>query len=74
MVTSPSEPGITVEGVTVERGGHTALSEVSFSVGPGTLLGVLGPNGAGKSTLFESIVGILPLAAGYGETSRLGGP
>ena len=64
MVKSPSEPGITVEDVTVERGGHTALSEVSFSVGSGTLLGVLGPNGAGKSTLFESIVGLLPLAQG----------
>ena len=40
------------------------MSEVSFSVGPGTLMGVLGPNGAGKSTLFESIVGILPLTHG----------
>ena len=77
MVKSPSEPGITVEGVTVERGGHTALSEVSFSVGPGTLLGVLGPNGAGKSTLFESIVGILPLTEGkvklHGSAAHNGG-
>lgn len=71
MVSSPSKPGITVEGVTVKRGGHTALSKVSFSVGPGTLLGVLGPNGAGKSTLFESIVGILPLTEG---TVKLHGP
>ena len=53
------------------RGGHTALSEVNFSVGPGTLLGVLGPNGAGKSTLFESIVGILPITRG---TVKLHGP
>ncbi len=77
MVTSSSEPCITVEDVTVERGGHTALSEVSFSVGPGTLMGVLGPNGAGKSTLFESIVGILPLAHGkvtlHGSAAQDGG-
>lgn len=77
MGSSPPEPGITVKEVTVERGGHTALSEVSFSVGPGTLLGVLGPNGAGKSTLFESIVGILPLKQGkvtlHGSAASDGG-
>ena len=77
MGSSPPGPGITVEKVTVKRGGHTALSEVSFTVGPGTLMGVLGPNGAGKSTLFESIVGILPLAQGtvklHGSASVDGG-
>ena len=77
MANPPSEPGITVQDVTVERGGHTALSEVSFSVGPGTLLGVLGPNGAGKSTLFESIVGLLPLTQGsvtlHGPAALKGG-
>ena len=59
-----AEAGITVENVTVVRGGHTALSNVSFSVGAGTLLGVLGPNGAGKSSLFGAIAGTLPLARG----------
>lgn len=33
------------------------LDNVSFSVGPGTLMGVVGPNGAGKSTLFNAIAG-----------------
>ena len=59
-----SGPGITVEDVTVERGGHTALTEVTFDVGAGTLMGVLGPNGAGKSTLFDVIAGILPITRG----------
>ena len=59
-----SEPGIVCEGLSVVRGGHTALSDVSFSVGPGTLTGVLGPNGAGKSTLFGAIAGTLPIAEG----------
>ncbi len=59
-----SETGITVENLTVVRGGHTALSDVSFQVGPGTLMGVLGPNGAGKSTLFEAIAGLLDSTQG----------
>ena len=59
-----SEPAITVEDATVVRGGHTALTGVTFHTGPGTLVGVLGPNGAGKSTLFDAIAGTLPLARG----------
>ena len=58
------EAGISVEDVTVVRGGHTVLTDVTFSVGAGTLLGVLGPNGAGKSSLFGAIAGTLPLAKG----------
>ena len=58
------EPGITVEDVAVERGGHVALTGITFEVGPGTLMGVLGPNGAGKSTLFDAIAGLLPVTHG----------
>ena len=77
MVKKVSDPGISMEYVTVMRGGHTALTEVTFSVGPGTLMGVLGPNGAGKSTLFEAIVGLLPLSKGtvklHGSANENGG-
>ena len=77
MVKKVSDPGISMEDVTVMRGGHTALTEVTFSVGPGTLMGVLGPNGAGKSTLFEAIVGLLPLSKGtvklHGSANENGG-
>lgn len=59
-----AKAGISVENVTVVRGDHIALSNVTFSVGAGTLLGVLGPNGAGKSSLFGAIAGTLPLAQG----------
>ncbi len=70
------DAGIAVKDVTVVRGGHTALTDVTFDVGEGTLMGVLGPNGAGKSTLFDAIAGVLPLARGtvdlYGDASRTG--
>jgi ATPase subunit of ABC transporter with duplicated ATPase domains len=42
-----------------ERGGHTVLDDVSFTIGPATCLGVVGPNGVGKSTLLQILAGLL---------------
>ena len=71
-----SELSIAASGVTVVRGGHTALTDVTFEVAQGTLMGVLGPNGAGKSTLFDAIAGVLPLTRGsvklHGAAARTG--
>jgi ATPase subunit of ABC transporter with duplicated ATPase domains len=47
-----------------ERGGHTVLDDVSFSVSPTTCLGVVGPNGVGKSTLLQILAGLLVPTAG----------
>jgi ABC-type multidrug transport system ATPase subunit len=48
-----------------KRYGHlTALSEVSFSIRPGEVLGLIGPNGSGKTTLFEWLGGVLPAERG----------
>jgi ABC-2 type transport system ATP-binding protein len=45
-------------------GAITAVSDVSFTVDPGELVGLLGPNGAGKSTTVGMIAGIVPPDAG----------
>ncbi len=53
-----------IQSVTHRFGGLVVLSDVSFRVEPGTILGLIGPNGAGKTTLFNIISGILRPTAG----------
>ena len=55
---------LSVEGVGKRFGGLAALSDVSFSVHEGELVGLVGPNGAGKSTLFNTIAGVFPPSEG----------
>ena len=42
----------------------TAVDGISFTVGPGEVLGFLGPNGAGKSTTMKMIAGFLSPSEG----------
>ena len=37
------------------------LSDTSFSIGKGELVGLIGPNGAGKTTLLRALTGLLPI-------------
>ena len=62
---------MSLDGVTVELDGHRALSNVTFDVDAGTLMGVVGPNGAGKSTLFNAIAGLLPVRQGEVNLHRV---
>jgi branched-chain amino acid transport system ATP-binding protein len=53
-----------VEQLTKRFGGFTAVSNVSFEVAEGEILGLIGPNGSGKSTVFSLIAGALKPNAG----------
>ena len=50
--------------VTVVFDGITAISDVSFDVQQGELLGLIGPNGAGKTTMLRVITGVVPPTSG----------
>ena len=61
---------IEVANLTKRYAGHTAVSNISFTVGRGEVVGLLGPNGAGKSTTMRILACYLPATAG---TVRIGG-
>lgn len=48
---------LTVEHLTKSFGGLCAISDVSFVIEEGEILGLIGPNGAGKSTLVNLLSG-----------------
>ena len=69
----PSAPIVEVQNVTKAFGDVVAVSDVSFTVGPG-VTALLGPNGAGKSTLFRILCGLTSPSRGtvrvLGENAR----
>ena len=53
----PAVPVLETRGLGRTFGGLKAVSDVSFSVPEGQVLGVIGPNGAGKSTFINLVTG-----------------
>jgi ABC-2 type transport system ATP-binding protein len=58
------EPFLYIRDLTKRYPRVTALSDVSFSIHAGEVLGLIGPNGSGKTTLFECLGGVLPMDDG----------
>lgn len=59
-----SEAMIEVNGLTKRYAGAAAVSDVSFNVGKGEIVGLLGKNGAGKSTILRILSCFLPATSG----------
>ena len=61
-----------VNGLVKRFGGFTAVSNVSFKVAQGEILGLIGPNGAGKTTVFNLVTNLFHPDAGaidfYGQS------
>jgi ABC-2 type transport system ATP-binding protein len=56
--------------------GHAAVSDVSFTLAPGEILGYLGPNGSGKSITIKMLTGLVEPTSGhvfYGGQDVTGG-
>ena len=67
-------PAVEVDNISVRFGGIKALSEVSFTVVPGTIHAIIGPNGAGKSTMFNVLTGVYKAAEGQVRFGEHGSP
>lgn len=61
------QPALKLAGVTKRYGALAAVSDLSFEVKPGTILGFLGPNGAGKTTTIRMILGLISPTSGEVE-------
>ena len=63
-VPNRATPVIAVAGLTVERGGRSAIADLSLHIDGGQVVGLLGPSGCGKTTLMRSIVGVQRVNSG----------
>ncbi|UCC90083.1 MAG: ABC transporter ATP-binding protein [Anaerolineales bacterium] len=65
MTGQAQTPILQIQAVSKHFGGLQALSNVTFDLPEGQILGLIGPNGAGKTTLFNCINGIYPPEQGH---------
>lgn len=63
---------LSLESVSKSFAGKPAVSDVSFTIEPGQIIGFLGPNGAGKTTTLRMALGLIKPDSGsvklFGET------
>jgi branched-chain amino acid transport system ATP-binding protein len=57
--TTANGEGLSLQGMTVARGGRDVVRDVTIEIPPGEITTLLGPNGAGKSSLVLAVGGIL---------------
>jgi branched-chain amino acid transport system ATP-binding protein len=74
-MTGQADVVLSIEHVAVRFGGLLAISDMTFSVREGQIVGLIGPNGAGKTTAFNVVTGFLQQTSGevlYRGTSLRG--
>jgi len=64
MSSNGTKPALRIEGLSVPRGGHAVVQDVSLEIPPGEVTTLLGANGAGKSTLVLAVGGVLRPSSG----------
>ncbi len=62
---------VRVEHLVKRYGSNYALSDVSFEIAEGEIVGLLGPNGAGKSTTMNILTGYLSATSGVAEVGGI---
>jgi branched-chain amino acid transport system ATP-binding protein len=64
MAAQSDSPALALEHISVHFEGLKALTDVSFTVSSGEIVGMIGPNGAGKTTAFNVACGFIKPSEG----------